>query len=105
MSPLPASGGIIWNIGAGAGYASLIFAFALYVFPLRGDGIAHRRLFALSQHRRIGWIALYLGVLHAAMVLFAQPLAGYYLLPSAPLYMLCGVAALIALAVLVATGI
>jgi hypothetical protein len=105
MSPLPASAGIVWNIGAGVGYASLVFAFALYVFPLRGDGIAHRRLFALSQHRRIGWIALYLAGLHAAILLVAQPLTGHYLLPSAPLYMLCGIAAFIALAVLVATGI
>jgi hypothetical protein len=105
LSPLPASGGIIWNIGAGVGYASLIFAFALYVFPLRGDGIAHRRLFALSQHRRIGWIALYLAGIHAAILLVAQPLTGHYLLPSAPLYMLCGIAAFIALGVLVATGI
>jgi hypothetical protein len=105
MTPLPASAGIVWNIGAGVGYASLVFAFALYVFPLRGDGIAHRRLFALSQHRRIGWVALYLAGLHAAILLVAQPLTGHYLLPSAPLYMLCGIAALIALAVLVATGI
>jgi Class III cytochrome C family len=105
LSPLPASGGFIWNIGAGVGYASLVFAFALYVFPLRGDGIAHRRLFALSQHRRIGWIALYLAGLHAAILLVAQPQTGHYLLPSAPLYMLCGIAAFIALAVLVATGI
>jgi hypothetical protein len=105
MSPLPASGGIIWNIGAGVGYASLVFAFALYVFPLRGDAIPHRRLFALSQHRRIGWIALYLAGLHAAILLAAQPLTAHYLLPSAPLYMLCGIAAFMALAVLVATGI
>jgi Class III cytochrome C family len=105
MSPLPASGGLIWNIGAGVGYVSLVFAFALYIFPLRGDGVPHRRLFSVSQHRRIGWIALYLAGLHVAILLAAQPLIGHYLLPSAPLYMLCGVAALIALAMLVATGI
>jgi hypothetical protein len=105
LLPLPASGGLIWNIGAAVGYASLIFAVALYLFPLRGDGVAHRRLFSISQHRRIGWIALYLGGLHVAILLVAQPLVGHYLLPSAPLYMLCGLASLIALAVLVATGI
>jgi hypothetical protein len=105
MLPLPASGGLIWNLGAGVGYGSLVFCFALYLFPLRGDGIAHRRLFSISQHRRIGWIALYLGGLHTAILLIAQPLVAHYLLPSAPLYMLCGLAALIALAVLVATGI
>jgi hypothetical protein len=92
-------------MGAGVGYAALVFAVALYLYPLRGDGLPHRRLFTLSQHRRIGWIALYLAAVHAAILLVAQPLVGHYLLPSAPLYMLCGLAALIALAVLVATGI
>jgi Class III cytochrome C family len=105
LLPLPASAGLIWNIGAGVGYASLVFAVALYLFPLRGDGVAHRRLFSISQHRRIGWIALYLGGLHVAILLVAQPLIWHYFLPSAPFYMLGGLAALIALAVLVATGI
>ncbi|HEY5263734.1 MAG TPA: cytochrome c3 family protein, partial [Steroidobacteraceae bacterium] len=63
------------------------------------------RIFSLSQHRRIGWIALYLAATHAVWLLAAQPLIGHYLLPSAPLYMLCGLAAFIALAILVATGI
>jgi Class III cytochrome C family len=105
LCPLPASGGLIWDIGAGIGYAALVFAVALYLYPLRSDGLPHRRLFTLSQHRRIGWIALYLAGLHAVILLVAQPLIGHYLLPSAPLYMLCGLAALIALAILVATGI
>ena len=105
LLPLPASGGLIWNLGAALGYASLAFAVVLYLYPLRGEGIAHRRLFTASQHRRLGWIALILAGLHTAILLFAQPLTGHYLLPSAPLYMLCGLAALIALAVLVATGI
>jgi predicted CXXCH cytochrome family protein len=105
MMPLPASGGFIWDLGAGLGYGSLVFAAVLYLYPLRGEGIAHRRLFTVSQHRRIGWIALCLAALHTAILLVAQPLTGHYLLPSAPLYMLCGLAALIALAVLVATGI
>jgi len=105
MLPLPASAGVIWNIGAGIGYLALVAAVVLYLYPLRAHGVPHRRLFALSQHRRIGWIALYIAGLHAAILLAAQPLIGHYLLPSAPLYMLCGLAAFIALAVLVATGI
>jgi hypothetical protein len=105
LAPLPASAGWAWNIGAGIGYASLVFALVLYLYPLRGHGVAHRRLFSLSQHRRIGWIALGLAALHTAILLIAQPLVGRYLLPSAPIYMACGAAALVALAVLVATGI
>ena len=105
LLPLPASAGFFWNLGAAVGYASLVFAVALYIYPLRGDGVAHRRLFTVSQHRRIGWIALYLAALHVAILLVVQPVVGHYLLPTAPLYMLAGIGALIALGVLVPTGI
>lgn len=105
LSPLPASAGLLWDLGAGVGYGSLVFAAVLYLFPLRADGAPHRRLFTISQHRRLGWIALILAGLHVAILLAAQPLVGHYLLPSAPLYMVCGLAGLIALGVLVATGI
>lgn len=105
LCPLPASGGILWDIGIALGYAALVVAVTLYLYPLRGEGLPHKRLFTLSQHRRIGWIALVLGLLHAAILLVSQPLVGHYLLPSAPLYMLLGLIALIALAILVATGL
>ena len=105
LCPLPASGGILWDIGIAVGYAALVVAVTLYLYPLRGEGLPHKRLFTLSQHRRIGWIALVLGLLHAAILLVSQPLVGHYLLPSAPLYMLLGLIALIALAILVATGL
>jgi Class III cytochrome C family len=105
LCPLPASGGWLWDSGMALGYAALVVAGTLYLYPLRGAGLPHKRLFTLSQHRRIGWIALALGLLHAAFVLVAQPLVGHYLLPSAPLYMLLGLAAFIVLAVLVATGL
>jgi hypothetical protein len=105
LCPLPASGGTLWDIGIALGYAALVVAATLYLYPLRGEGLPHKRLFTLSQHRRIGWIALSLGLVHAAILLLSQPLIGHYLLPSAPLYMLLGLAALIALAILVATGL
>lgn len=105
LCPLPASGGIVWDAGIALGYAALVIAATLYLYPLRGEGLPHKRLYTLSQHRRIGWIALILGVLHAAILLVVEPLVGHYLLPSAPLYMLLGLTALIALAVLVATGL
>ncbi|MGC1522733.1 MAG: ferric reductase-like transmembrane domain-containing protein, partial [Steroidobacteraceae bacterium] len=105
LCPLPASGGFLWDLAAGAGYGSLVFALTLYLYPLRAEGIPHRRLFTVSQHRRIGWIALSLALAHVAILCVAQPSTGRYFLPSAPLYMLCGIAAFVALAVLVATGI
>lgn len=105
LSPLPASGGVLWDVAMGVGYAALACAAALYLYPLRGEGLPHRRLFTLSQHRRIGWIALTLATLHTLAVLVVQPQVGHYLLPSAPLYMLLGLAALIALTALVITGL
>ena len=105
LCPLPASGGWLWDAGIAIGYAALVTAATLYLYPLRSEGLPHRRLFTLSQHRRLGWIALVLALLHAAALLVAQPQVGHYLLPSAPLYMLLGLAALIALAILVATGL
>lgn len=105
LCPLPASGGWLWDGGIAVGYASLVVAATLYLYPLRGAGLPHKRLFTLTQHRRIGWIALGLGLLHTAILLVAQPLVGHYLLPSAPLYMLLGLVALIVLAILVATGL
>ena len=103
--PLPASGGYGWDSGIAAGYAAVVFAATLYLFPLRGAGLPHRRLFTLSQHRRLGWIALALSIAHTAVLLIVQPQVGRYLLPSAPIYMLFGTIALIALATLVATGL
>ena len=105
LCPLPASGGWLWDGGIAVGYASLVVAATLYLYPLRGAGLPHKRLFTLTQHRRIGWIALGLGLLHTAILLVAQPLVGHYLLPSAPLYMLLGLVALIVLAILVVTGL
>jgi hypothetical protein len=105
LLPLPASGGVLWDIGTGVGYAALTLAAILYLYPLRGDGLPHRRLFTLTQHRRIGWWALTLAALHIAILVIAQPLTTRYLLPSAPLYMLSGIAAFVALAILVPTGL
>ena len=103
--PLPASGGYAWDLGVVAGYAGLVFAATLYLYPLRGEGLPHRRLFTLSQHRRLGWIALGFSLAHTAVLLIVQPQVGHYLLPSAPIYMLFGTVALITLAALVATGL
>jgi Class III cytochrome C family len=105
LSPSPASGGPAWDVAMGIGYAALALAAALYLYPLRGEGLPHRRLSTLSQHRRIGWWVLTLSILHTAILLLAQPLTSRYLLPSAPLYMLSGIAALVALAILVPTGL
>jgi hypothetical protein len=105
LLPLPASEGVLWDIGMGTGYAALLVAMTLYVFPLRGDGLPHRRLFTLAQHKMLGWVALGLCLLHITILVIAQPLVWHYLWPSTPIYMAGGITALIALVVLVATGL
>jgi hypothetical protein len=108
--PAPASGGIVWDTGIAVGYLAAVFAMMLYLYPLRGAGLdgqalPHRRLLTVSQHRRFGWMALCLAAVHTLIALSTQPLTLHYLLPSAPLYMLCGLGALMVLAVLIPTGL
>ena len=104
-SPPAVSGGVIWDIGIVSGYICVVLAIFLYVYPLRGDGLPHGRLLGLSQHRRIGWWTLAAALTHAAVLLAVQPSTGRYLLPSAPVFMWCGVAALLIAAALIQTGL
>jgi hypothetical protein len=99
------SGGLFWDLGAACGYVCLILLVCLYVFPVRGDGLPHARLLGLSQHKTIGWCVLGAGAAHVVVVLVAEPLSTRYLLPSAPLFMWCGVVATVAVVASVITGL
>lgn len=99
------SGGLLWDIGAACGYISLISFVCLYVFPVRGDGLPHARLLGLSQHKSLGWCVLGAAFAHIAILLLAEPLSTRYLLPSAPLFMWCGIVALLMVVALVITGL
>ena len=99
------SGGALWDAGAGCGYVCLVLFVCLYVFPVRGDGLPHARLLGLSQHKIIGWCVLVAAAIHVAVVILAEPQAGRYLLPSAPLFMWCGVVALLCAIASVITGL
>jgi hypothetical protein len=99
------SGGLLWDLGAACGYICLILFVCLYVFPVRGDGLPHARLLGLSQHKSLGWCVLGAAVAHVAVVLLAEPLSTRYLLPSAPVFMWCGMVALLVLVALIITGL
>ena len=99
------SGGMLWDLGATCGYICLISFVCLYVFPVRGDGLPHARLLGLSQHKSLGWCVLATAIAHVAVVLLAEPQSTRYLLPSAPLFMWCGIGALLMLVALVITGL
>jgi hypothetical protein len=99
------SGGVVWDVGTACGYICLILFLCLYVFPVRGDGLPHGRLMALSGHRSIGWCVLAVAIIHATVLIVAEPQSARYLLPSAPLFMWCGVVALLSIIALVVSGL
>jgi hypothetical protein len=105
ISPPAPSGGVLWDLGVAFGYLCVVLCVCLYIFPVRGDGLPHARLLGMSQHRLLGWCVLATGVMHAASFLLVQPLVVRYLLPSAPLYMWCGIVALVLAGILVQTGL
>src|SRR5581483_7078081 len=73
LCPMPVSGGVAWDIGMALGYLVSALVVALYIYPLRGEGLPHRRLFTLSQHRRLGWAALILSGLHVVVLFACNP--------------------------------
>ena len=99
------SGGLAWDVGIACGYVCLILFLCLYVLPVRGDGLPHARLLGLSQHRTIGWVVLAAAIVHVVVLLLAEPQSARYLLPSAPVFMWCGVVALLAMVASVVTGL
>ncbi|MFL6604943.1 MAG: cytochrome c3 family protein [Steroidobacteraceae bacterium] len=105
ISPPAVSGGLLWDLGIACGYLCVVLCVCLYIFPVRGDGLPHARLLGLSQHRLIGWCLLAGAVIHTVVLIAVQPLVGRYLLPSTPLYIWCGIAALVLGGVLVQTGL
>jgi hypothetical protein len=105
ISPPAVSGGVLWDLGVAFGYLCVVLCVCLYIFPVRGDGLPHARLLGLSQHRLIGWCLLAAALIHAVVLIVVQPLVARYLLPSTPVYMWCGIAALVLAAVLVQTGL
>ena len=105
LSPPVVSGGLIWDIGLGFGYLTLVLVLCLYLFPVRGDGLPHRRLLGLSQHRLVGWWTLGVASIHVVILIGTQPSVVRYLLPSGPVFMWCGLAALILTGFLVQTGL
>jgi hypothetical protein len=99
------SGGVLWDLGAACGYICVILFACLYAFPVRGDGLPHARLLGLSQHKSLGWCVLGTAIAHVAILLLAEPLSTRYLLPSAPLFMWCGIVSLLVSVALVITGL
>jgi hypothetical protein len=97
---LPAS----WEAGCALGELSAIGLLALCALPVRSR-LGHPATgLSLTRHRDLGVLVLGLALAHAVLLLIAQPLLVEYIKPSTPLYQQAGVAGLVAVIALVATG-
>jgi len=96
--------GLGWEASQWAGYAATLALIVLAGAPIRPRDAEPPTLISLRSHTLVGWLALAAVGLHIAGLLLADPTVIEYLKPTAPLYQLTGIAAALALLVLVATG-
>jgi len=87
-----------------AGYGAVLGFLYLFLFPLRVRRLMPGGALSLTRHRLIADWALILTLLHGFGYLMVEPATMRYLSPSAPVYMLAGLAALLVLALLSGTS-
>lgn len=104
--PRAPAAGPAWDWGNALGYLGLAACLLLFIYAGRPRVFPpfHGRFFA-SLHRDLGYAALWLVTGHVGLLLYAEPLLLEYLKPTAPLYMLAGLAALLLLLVLVISSV
>jgi DMSO/TMAO reductase YedYZ heme-binding membrane subunit len=101
---LPAAGGFTglgWELAQFAGWAATLACLALCGLPVRPRTSVPPTLLSLRQHTLIGWWALGAAALHAVVLVVSDRTVIEYLKPTAPVYQLAGIAALVLLVVLV----
>jgi len=87
-----------------SGYGALLAFLVLFLFPPRLRRVMPGGAVPLTRHRFLADAALGLALLHGLGWLAAEPASWRYLLPSAPLYMLAGLLAQLALLILALTS-
>jgi hypothetical protein len=105
IPPLPMGSGKTIAILDLVGYGAVLCLLHLFSFPLRKRLSMPGGPVALSLHHRISDCGLLLAVAHTAGYLVMQPLTLDYLLPTAPIYMLAGLLALVLYIVATATSL
>jgi hypothetical protein len=100
IPPLPMGSGRTIAALDLSGYGAALCLLHLFLFPLRKRLSMPGGPVALSLHHRISDCGLVLTVAHTAGYLVMQPLTLDYLLPTAPIYMLAGLLALVLYVVL-----
>jgi hypothetical protein len=95
---------IAWEAAELLGLLGTLACVALCACPVRPRESAPPVLLSLERHEFLGWLALAAALLHALLALLSDHTVLSYLLPTAPLYQLAGIAALLGLATLVTTA-
>lgn len=101
---LPALGTALW-IADLLGWCAFVLLLLLFLLPLRRRRVELPPLIAHSAHRIAGYLMLVLVIGHAATSALGEPESIAYWLPTAPLYMLLGLASAAALCWLAALSV
>ena len=94
-----------WETSEILGLAATLACLALCGCPVRPRQSAPPVLLTLARHQALGWIALGAAALHVLLALVADHTAVEYLKFTAPPYQLAGIAAFVALLVLVLSSV
>ena len=106
LAPLAAVGaGRAWGVADLLGLGSLLACVGLCAWPVRPRVAPTPPAVTLARHRLLGFAALALALLHTVGLLVVEPQLIEHLLPTAPLFMLAGLAALLVLIALCVTGL
>lgn len=104
----PAPGAVYpaWDFANAAGYLALALWVLLFLYRGRPRAFPpwSGRFFA-NLHRDLGYLALFLLLLHVGLLLVAEPLLLEHLRPTAPLHMLSGLLALLLMLCLVLSSL
>lgn len=93
LTPVPAGGGWLWDLGNGLGFVALTLLLALNFAAGRS-----------RLHRTLAWTAVGMALAHGAWLLVLDAQVLEYLKPTMPAYMGAGLLALVLLAVGAATS-
>jgi hypothetical protein len=106
LPPLPAPLGVSWDFASGAGYLSLALSLLLFFYAGRARAFPpYSGRFFANLHRDLGYIALFLALIHAGVLLLVEPLLLEHLTLTAPLHMLAGTLALLLMTLLVLSSL
>lgn len=87
--------GLGWELGSYAGMLAALGAVALCAYPVRPREALPPAPLSIDLHRDVGFAVIGLSVVHAVVLLVVDPPVIEYLKPTAPVYQLLGLLALI----------